>query len=373
MPTYDFEIAAGKIEIETYREQVELTELIDFASRDNPRRGFLFVSKLLGKYVPVRPRRLTAIFQRLADLIGRVSGPVVMMGLAETATGLGQGVYDAYKMNSASEMFYLHTTRYPLKGAEISFGFQEVHSHATRHFVYEPFSEFQLIYQNAETLILVDDEITTGNTLLNLVQEYLKLNPGIKTVYFVTMVSWLQPDRIQEMVNQLNRPIGVCSLVQGRFSFSRNPAFESQLPDRLSIETPSMNPRHDLGRLGIQSLDFDRLLPKIGNLDFQGERLLVLGTGEFNYLPFRLAERLEKQGNDVLFQSTARSPIQLGDGISSKLSFPDHHGEGVPNYLYNAPADRKVIILYETEEMKRRHPLPDSLSAHKLALYDSHN
>ena len=33
-------------------------------------------------------------------------------------------------------------------------------------------------------------------------------------------------------------------------------------------------------------------------------KILVLGTGEFQYLPFRWAEKLEAEGHDVSFQST---------------------------------------------------------------------
>ncbi len=50
-----------------------------------------------------------------------------------------------------------------------------------------------------------------------------------------------------------------------------------------------------------------------------GENILVLGTGEFVWEPFLLAERLEAAGAQVVFSSTTRSPI------STELCYPVRH------------------------------------------------
>lgn len=78
--------------------------------------------------------------------------------------------------------------------------------------------------------------------------------------------------------------------------------------------------------------------------------LRIVGTGEFTYLPFRLAERLERAGLDVVVQATSRSPARIGGALGTALTFTDNYGTGVPNYLYNAsPADdRTSWICHET-------------------------
>jgi hypothetical protein len=78
----------------------------------------------------------------------------------------------------------------------------------------------------------------------------------------------------------------------------------------------------------------------------------IIGTGEFTYPPFLLAERLQQAGRDVVVQATSRSPARLGGAIATTLCFRDNHGAGVPNYLYNAdPADgRANWLCHETPE-----------------------
>jgi len=65
----------------------------------------LFVSKVLGKHWPVRPTVMREIHARLATQIANLPGPLLVIGMAETATALGRGVAEeapgAYKDVSA--------------------------------------------------------------------------------------------------------------------------------------------------------------------------------------------------------------------------------------------------------------------------------
>jgi len=81
-----------------------------------------------------------------------------------------------------------------------------------------------------------------------------------------------------------------------------------------------------------------------------GERVLVLGTGEFVWEPFLLAERLEAEGAQVFYSSTTRSPIALGYAIESAISFTDNYGLGIPNFVYNVAHQQfdRVLLCTET-------------------------
>jgi hypothetical protein len=105
-------------------------------------------------------------------------------------------------------------------------------------------------------------------------------------------------------------------------------------------------------------LDLEKLVQQTGLRG--GERVLVLGTGEFAHAPYLLARQLEASGWDVHFQSTTRSPILTGEGIADVLEFTDNYHDEIPNYVYNVDAARydRILIGYETQ------PLPDS---HRLA------
>jgi hypothetical protein len=100
----------------------------------------------------------------------------------------------------------------------------------------------------------------------------------------------------------------------------------------------------------------------------RGAKHLILGTGEFAYPPFLLAERLEKHGFDVHFQSTTRSPIMLGGAIGTALSFQDNYEDGIANFLYNATADMydRIIICHETPTVDEA--LVSALSARTLEI-----
>ena len=115
-----------------------LDELCGFARRRSRKRGFVFVSKVLGKHYPVRPKRMAEMHDRLAERLTDVPGPALVIALAETATGLGHGVYEAWLRRSGrDDVLFLHTTRYRLN-RPLALTFDESHSHATEHLLYEP-------------------------------------------------------------------------------------------------------------------------------------------------------------------------------------------------------------------------------------------
>src|SRR3712207_8844377 len=58
--------------------------------------------------------------------------------LAETATGLGHGIYEQWlRQSGRTDVLFLHTTRYHLSRAR-ALRFEESHSHATEHQLYLP-------------------------------------------------------------------------------------------------------------------------------------------------------------------------------------------------------------------------------------------
>ncbi|MGC5363932.1 phosphoribosyltransferase [Streptomyces sp. DT24] len=111
----------------------ELRELLGLALRRNPRRAHLLVSNVLGKHVPQLPSVVygtgLALGHRVRGLLGdEEADRAVVLGYAETATGLGHAVADG--LGTAP---YLHSTRRPVPGVARAGGFEESHSHATSH------------------------------------------------------------------------------------------------------------------------------------------------------------------------------------------------------------------------------------------------
>ena len=167
-----------------------LRELLGLAVRRNPKRVHLLVSNVLGKHVPQDPRvvwrhgyelglRVRAL---LGDAAARRS---VVLGYAETATALGHSVADGVGLAP-----YLHSTRRPVPGVTGAGGFEEAHSHATSHLLLPEDPE---LLTGDGPLVLVDDEFSTGNTVLNTIRALHQQAPRTRYV-IVALVDLRGPD-----------------------------------------------------------------------------------------------------------------------------------------------------------------------------------
>ena len=362
---YEVQIRAGRLIMETRREDLPLETLLAFASRENPKRGFLFVSKVLGKHIPCRPSRMRHVYQCLAARLQAMPGPILVIGMAETATCLGAGVADSLARTTEREdILYLHTTRHALPNPTLV-RFDESHSHAPDHILYAPQGVGASLFPHARSLVLVDDEISTGRTLRLLAQGVAHHLPRLQVIALTAIVNWLSVEQQQTLATGLCHSVEFVSLLDGDFVFEPDPGFNPSLPAQMYGHGQSRYAREDTGRTGIMMPDQSGWFE--ANPSPEGP-LVIVGTGEFAFAPFVAAERLESQGRDVLFQSTTRSPILEGDAIQSKLVFMDEHGEGVVNYLYNLPTERRVIVTYEHPVMAASHALPALVDAQVWAL-----
>jgi hypothetical protein len=301
------EIAAGELHLQLTRQDIPLHDALDFATRRNPKRPFLFVSKLLGRHMPTRPKLLRGVAEKLSRKLASVpmDGPVLFVGMAETATALGQAVFQS-RITAGNAGLYLDTTR-RRTGGEVAFSFREAHSHAVEHVVHLPAAEDDpsQMFRRARTVIIVDDETTTGQTAAQLLSEYSKF-VGHKVNGCLTVIaSWLAGSSVGDDVR-------IVSLIEGRATFEGSSNLGSQqLPGPLGhggVESCSLAPRGS--RHGLRSPQRLKEEPR-----FSGQKILVVGVGEFLYLPLTFAEALENKGAEVWVQATTRSPIQEGGAI----------------------------------------------------------
>jgi hypothetical protein len=324
-------------------------DLFGFAQRINPKRSFLFVSKVLGRHVPARPSAMRQTFDLLASQIPEdLPGPVLFIGMAETAVGLGAGVHRQFRrLTGRSDAVYICTTRHNL-GLPLICEFQEEHSHATGHLIHEPVNqEFRDLVYAARSLVLVDDEASTGKTFGNLFSALpASIRNNIRKTVLVTLTDWSDG----AARSRVSGDVSTISLLNGRFSWKPNaqPAVAAVIPVAEPSLVSPISPEISLdwARLGVR----DHLLMIEASAAEHGTTL-VLGTGEHVWQPFLLAEKLEQAGADVFYSSVTRSPISIGHMIRSRVSFVDNYGGHVPNYLYNIdpPAYQKIVLCSETD------------------------
>lgn len=322
-----------------------LDRLCGFAARRNPRRGFLIVSKVLGRHIPARPSEMRAALRALAAKVpGDLPGPVLVVGLAETAVGLGQGLFEELRRDGM-EGGFLHSTRQVVDHPLLC-RFQEPHSHASAHLLYRPAPE-TIDLARVRTLLIVDDEVSTGTTLRNLA---LALAPGLPRCERIAVATFTDWSSSTSWLEAMPRPAQCASLLRGRLDWTPTvaPAAATAAFDSAAGALGSLSGPGPFGRVGTVEpvaprLPADPPLPP-------GSALRVIGTGEFTHPPFLLAERLEKAGHDVVIQATTRSPAHLGGAIHHVVAFEDNYGSGIGNFLYNAqPAEARLsLICHET-------------------------
>lgn len=345
-------------------------QLVRPGLRRNPRRAHLLVSEVLGKHIPVDPELVTEAADRLGTLVLAAVGgsDVVVLGFAETATGLGHGV--AARLDAHC---YLHSTRRDVPGFEVYGEFQEGHSHATDHRLLPTSSDIVTV---PLPLVLVDDEISTGRTALEAIRSVHAVTP--RTHYVIaSLVDMRSSEHYAEsdsVATELGVVIDSVSLAQGSVELAEGLIDEvGALPDptfnpvadvagtvtRLDADWPEAVP--DGGRHGFLSFDtpaFENAIAHVASVVHSalpaGKPIVVLGHEELMYLPLRLASILRAAGHPALFQTTTRSPAYVLDRPDYPLRrgfqfVAPEEGESEARYVYNAtgPEDAVLVLVVD--------------------------
>lgn len=378
----------------------ELRELLGLALRRNPKRAHLLVSNVLGKHVPQRPSVVHGAGRELGERVRHLLGEAdaaraVVLGYAETATGLGHAVADGLGVAP-----YLHSTRRPVAGVSQAGGFEESHSHATSHLLLPEDPDLLRTTEEGGPLVLVDDEFSTGNTVLNTVRALHARYPRDRYVIvaLVDMRSEADRGRLAEFAEEIGArvdlvarargtvllPDGVLEKGRGLVAAHEAAATEAappaprSAPVRVPLDWPAGVP--DGGRHGftpVHRAALDAALPgmaaQVADALGDARRVLVLGFEELMYAPLRLGTALEDATTaDVRFSTTTRSPVLAVDdpgyAIRSRLVFPAHDdpadGPG-DRYAYNVAGggfDAVVAVVDSVADTPALHA-PDGLLA----------
>ena len=344
------QLSTGVISVDIDHAMVPVEDMFGFAERINPKRAFLFVSKVLGRHIAVAPSKMHQSFSMLAEQIdAELPGPVLFIGMAETAIGLGAGVHMEYaRQTNRSDAVFLCTTRHDL-GSEKLCEFSEDHSHATQHLIHMPLDEdTKAMLSAVRSLVLVDDEASTGNTFANLFAALpASITANVEKIKLVTLTDWSNGAAEEKLEGDVES----ISLIRGRYTWLRDASVQfPTAPQPISTGGKvEFRPASDLdwGRLGV--VEHQKTLPLPDARCLKG-RILVLGTGEHVWQPYRLAFDLEAAGHTVSYASITRSPISVGHVINDKTSFSDNYGIGVANYCYNLDQNphETIILCVET-------------------------
>lgn len=400
-----------------------VTSLVGLALRRNPKRAHLLVSRVLAKHVPTEPGiataaglllgllvrdalsplantlvqdaasrfedllagesttaradRAVAIAELCRHLRGQPACPdVATMGYAETATGLGQLVAEALGS------YYIHSTRHAVDGADLVrpyAAFEESHSHATSH---QLFPTRHAALSGVGTIVLVDDELSSGATIINTICALHQAAPHQHYVVASLIDLRLAADRIRldDLAVELDCRITVVSLASGDIALPDDlPAKAALLVSQSAVGPISAPSRGDVSVLDltrrvkpIRSARFgtnsrpesaavaERIAEELAAVTPAAGSLLVLATEEFMALPLATAAALQDRlpGVAVRYSTSTRSPIAVIDGpgypVRSVVTFNSHDatadGPGKRfAYNFNHPQQRfdQVVVMAE--------------------------
>lgn len=344
-------------------------DLAGLALRDNPRRAHLIVSRILGKHIPVPPADVLRGGALLGAAVRRVADPAgaLVIGFCETATGLGHAV--AQELGAD----YLHSTRRPVPGTPLRISFDEEHSHAVAHHL-QPVAPFSL--DGDGPLVLVDDELTTGRTALNMIAALHAEHARAEYVVAALLDTRTATEReaFDLRAAAMGVRVRVVSLLAVALEVPSD-VLERAAAARAGLPGPAPGPTGPLGsvhvhdtwwpqrrpvtaRSGMTAADTERLAAAAAQvaerladvLDGEGSTLVV-GTEELLHLPTLVGADLARRRPDlqVAFQSTTRSPVHAADdpgyAIRRSLSFAAPDDPSRVSRIHNvvdpaaAPAD----------------------------------
>lgn len=332
-------------------------DLVRVAKRENNnKRTYLVMNKLQGKHIPVSPKKAMELFGELADTIQEAykdECPLIV-GFAETATAISAAVAGSL------DCYYIQTTREIVEDAEYLY-FSEAHSHAMEQKLVK--NHIDEVIGNVSRVVFIEDEVTTGNTILDLVnvmeQEYGK------NIRF-SVASILNGMNEESMHRYDEKGITLHYLVKTNHD-SYDSRVERFLMDGEYWSSPAARKKNapwmeitggSNARKLVKSLDYQNACLKLWNaVDCKIARkttdsILVLGTEEFMYPALYIAMKIEETGCRVRFHATTRSPIM----VNSQAEYPLHkrfeqkslYDETRVTYVYELSRYDQVLVITDT-------------------------
>lgn len=320
----------------------------------NTKRSYLLVNPLQAKHMGVAPDEALKMMETLGkNLYQRYPEAKLIIGFAETATAIGMQT----AMQYGDDVQYLHTTREKLTGGCLQF--LEEHSHAVQQRLY-------LDDELPETkeIILIDDEISTGKTIRNMIEQIRRELPVYREAKFIAgsvinrvseeNLKLMEQDNIYcEYLCKLENLDYTAQMEEIQIEAPEEIPFSEANPYRTIIarsRLPESRKSNSIGTYRERCRIFaETVTEQIESYITDKKNLLILGTEECMYPALILGEKLMGKGWSVKSHATTRSPI----GISQAEGYPIQEGYALPSfydstrktYIYNIDKAVETVII----------------------------
>ena len=324
---------------------------------NNTRRKFLLVNPLQGKHLPTKPSAALEMMNTLGLKVAeKFPDARLVIGFAETATAIGAIV----AKNLSDDCFYLQTTRENFSGTFVEF--LEEHSHAPEQKLFA--ENFSAMLEQSPSIIFVDDELSTGKTLLNIVRQLKAKFPALngKKICAASIINRLSAENLLALAEENISCAYLVKLDQKSFDVENFSVTEAQnvTPAQISdVQSLKLAAIFDTRR-GVKIGEYFAQCEAVGKSvvdvfkreNISGE-VLILGTEEFMLPAIIVANLLERENFSVVTHSTTRSPI----GISRDENYPIREGFKLRSFydstrttfIYNLKFYDAAIILTDAQ------------------------
>lgn len=358
------------------REGMDIGKFITVEKRDkNTKRDFLFVNKEQCKHIPCKASDMIDMCKALGEGVAsilkeRKSQSCLVIGFAETATAIGQVVADTLDFGvKQCAVQYTVTTRENVQGTENLLTFEEEHSHATTQKLLCVEGVTDNDISNYDTVVFVDDELTTGNTIINFIKALKSKSKTEFNGHFIvaSICNW-QDEAAKKRFEK--HGIETVALFSGEIAdvnakvigeYSENSGLMEYAPSSSNVTYLDLRDTEYKEMMFESSRVVDDIMYKREYAEETCDKILdllevdirnngykhirVIGTEEFMYVPIKLAfglERTVKGSVDVVCQATTRSSIAVSkehssfkDSIVCKSKVSSVYSKDRNTYIYN--------------------------------------
>lgn len=339
-------------------------DILRLAKRiNNKKRSYLLVDPLQAKHIPVSPsaalQMMACLGQKVSELYSEAK---LVIGFAETATSVGAVVARLL----SDDCNYIHTTRESLSEVNRYIYFSEEHSHATEQKLVA--DKLELLFRETETIVFVDDEFSTGKTLINMIIRLKEMFPILKEKRMVaaSIINRLSDENTERWISQGIE--SVCLLKLPTVDYTNNVAditvkpatkYETEVPSKI-IRSSVITHNLPDPRMGVNISDYYELCTGLtsafqNECNYHDKNILLLGTEECMLPALLIGEAIEHRGiaKSVKCHATTRSPI----GICTLPDYPIQSGFQVHSfydleretYIYNVAKYDLVIIVSDSK------------------------
>lgn len=393
-----------------------MSKYYQIAKRDgNKKRNYLYVNPYQAKHMPTDPDDFySKLCLPLANIIAGFypKDNLWIIGFAETATALSAGVAEVLSYKGF-DIWYQNTTRCPHGHTNIlseyykPLEFTEAHSHATDQLLYTEGIQEVLDNNKIDRIIFIDDEVTTGNTICNLIQKiksYFNFHDNFPKCTIATVLNSMNFVRSRALLSKGIECIALeyihntsedLSSLLSKYNYkeayndndSKGLSYPKSLKYReyskyfgnyiINFKDYLFSCQHGMTNL------YEDLVSTIDHEVPSATNILVIGQEEFMFPAILVGKMLKHNYLDVYVQATTRSPICVSEDEEyplfnrydltpdGKVLSSNTKEKGItvattyPTYIYNL---RKydVVILFNCTSSNEQYNLINNNESESL-------